>query len=98
MNAKPAKPFSRRYSPRSTSHSAKFENLISRSTVIPQTQERGKTLFKTHPTHKVTDQYRQLAAEIEERLKAMLGEPVSKPAGEVLPKTVDRVMEAVANG
>ena len=87
------------FTPDGMSHSAKFENLISRSTVIPQTQERGRTLFKTHPTHKVTDQYRQLAAEIEARLKAMLGEPVTKPAGEVLPKVAAQMMEAaVANG
>lgn len=87
------------FTPDGTSHSAKFDNLISRSTVIPQTQERGKTLFKTHPTHKVTDQYRALAVEIEDRLRVMLGEPMSKPVGEVLPHANAPLMEAlVANG
>ena len=48
--------------------SIKFKSTIGRSTVIPQTQKVGKTLFETHSTHKVTDEYRALAREIEERL------------------------------
>lgn len=48
--------------------SIKFKSSIGRSTVIPQTQKVGKTLFETHSTHKVTDEYRALAAEIEARL------------------------------
>ena len=46
----------------------KFPTSIGRSTVIPQTQKEGKTLFETHSTHKVTGEYRALAREIEERL------------------------------
>jgi len=49
--------------------SVKFKSTIGRSTVIPQTQKVGKTLFETHSTHKVTDEYRMLAKEIEERLQ-----------------------------
>lgn len=48
--------------------SIKFKATIGRSTVIPQTQKVGKTLFETHSTHKITDQYRELAREIEVRL------------------------------
>ena len=48
--------------------SMKFQTTIGRSTVIPQTQKVGKTLFETHATHKVTGEYRALAREIEERL------------------------------
>ena len=48
--------------------SIKFKTSIGRSTVIPQTQKVGKTLFETHSTHKITYEYRSLAAEIEERL------------------------------
>ena len=48
--------------------SVKFKTSIGRSTVIPQTQKVGKTLFETHSTHKITDEYRNLAAEIEDRL------------------------------
>lgn len=51
-----------------SSDSVKFKSSIGRSTVIPQTQKVGKTLFETHSTHKVTDEYRALAKEIEERL------------------------------
>jgi chromosome partitioning protein len=48
--------------------SMKFKTSIGRSTVIPQTQKVGKTLFETHSTHKVTDEYRALAVEIEDRI------------------------------
>lgn len=48
--------------------SIKFTTSISRSTVIPRTQNRGTTLFETHPTHKVTQEYRNLAREFEERI------------------------------
>lgn len=51
-----------------SAESVKFRASIGRSTVIPQTQKVGKTLFETHSTHKVTDEYRALAVEIEERL------------------------------
>lgn len=54
--------------------SAKFKTTISRSTVIPQAQKQGKTLFQTHPTHIVTEQYRAIAIEIEERLAEASGE------------------------
>ncbi len=50
------------------SDSVKFRTTIGRSTVVPQTQKVGKTLFETHSTHKITDQYRSLVKEIEERL------------------------------
>lgn len=53
--------------------SIKFKTSIGRSTVIPQTQKAGKTLFETHSTHKVTDEYRSLAVEIEERLQRIEG-------------------------
>jgi chromosome partitioning protein len=49
--------------------SIKFKTTIGRSTVIPQTQKVGKTLFETHSTHRVTDEYRSLAREIEERFQ-----------------------------
>jgi chromosome partitioning protein len=62
--------------------SVKFKTSIGRSTVIPQTQEVGRTLFETHSTHKVTDQYRALALEIESRL-AVLDETVPIGLGEV---------------
>lgn len=54
--------------------SLKFRTTIGRSTVIPQTQKAGRTLFETHPDHKVTHEYRALAEELEQRLG--LHEPV----------------------
>jgi chromosome partitioning protein len=49
--------------------SLKFKTTISRSTVIPQAQKVGKTIFQTHSGHKVTEQYRALARELEDRLQ-----------------------------
>lgn len=71
------------------SDSVKFKTSIGRSTVIPQTQKVGKTLFETHSTHKITDEYRALAQEIEERLLKIEG-----------PLNADLVekAEVVANG
>ncbi len=57
----------------SSKESVKFKTSIGRSTVIPQTQKVGKTLFETHSTHKITDEYRRLAEEIEERLVKIEG-------------------------
>jgi chromosome partitioning protein len=50
-------------------HCLKFKTEISRSTVVPQAQKLGSTLFQTEPKHKVTEQYRELAREIEARLE-----------------------------
>ena len=52
--------------------SAMFETVISRSTVIGEAQRDGKTTFQTHPTHRVTEQYRSLARELEQRLAAFM--------------------------
>jgi len=59
--------------------SLKFETEISRSTVIPDAQKEGKTLFQTEPAHKVTEQYRQLALEVEERFVKLAGGSGSAP-------------------
>ena len=55
--------------------SLKFDATISRSTVIGQAQDERKTLFDTHPTHRVTDQYRALAREVDERIQEAFGLP-----------------------
>ncbi|MBI3782855.1 MAG: ParA family protein [Deltaproteobacteria bacterium] len=55
------------------SASAKFATIISHSTVIPRAQEVGKTVFQTEPDHRVTQQYRELALEIQTRLKLLTG-------------------------
>lgn len=78
--------------------SAKFETSITRSTVIPQCQDKGKTLFETHPTHRVTDQYRSLAREVESRIDAF-EQTVSKPAKDlVLTMPTQLHTEVAVNG
>lgn len=69
--------------------SARFRNTISRSTVIPTTQEQGKTLFQTDPAHKVTEEYRALAREVDARAR---GVTVAAAAPSTTP------VEAVGNG
>jgi chromosome partitioning protein len=75
--------------------SAMFETIISRSTVIGEAQRQGKTIFQTDPTHKVTEQYRQLASELEQRLAAFAAMPLESP--EVQPP-VDQREGARAHG
>lgn len=70
--------------------SAMFETIISRSTVIGEAQRQGKTIFQTEPDHKVTEQYRNLARELEQRLATFetvsvdvqeSQQPVNRPEG-----------------
>lgn len=49
--------------------SAKFTTVITHSTVVPQAQELGKTVFQTVPRHRVTEQFREVAKEIESRIE-----------------------------
>jgi chromosome partitioning protein len=53
--------------------SLKFTTTISRSTVVPQAQKIGKTVLQTDPAHKVAEQYRELAKEIEARIAQIEG-------------------------
>ncbi len=53
----------------------KFETTISRTTVIPAAQKAGQTIFQTEPRHKVTEQFRTVAVELEKRMEMM-----SRPA------------------
>ena len=70
--------------------SVKFKTSIGRSTVIPTTQKHGKTLFQTHSTHKVTDEYRNLVQEIEER--------IAKLEGVEVPAAAETPVQQVVNG
>lgn len=77
--------------------SAKFRTTVSRSTVVPEAQKLGKTVFQTDPTHKVAQQYRELAREIEERTGRI---PATKPVettAEVNGQNGE-LAEAVVNG
>jgi len=70
-------------------HSLKFITTISRSTAVPQAQRVGKTIFQTEPEHKVAEQYRMLARELEARIAQIEG----KGEREALASTL--VQEAV---
>jgi cellulose biosynthesis protein BcsQ len=70
----------------------KFKTTIPRSTIVSSAQKLGKTVFETDPDHKVTNEYRSLAREIEERLQQL--ENGVKPAVEQAPQPEPEMAEA----
>ena len=56
-----------------------YNTTITRTTYISGSQKLGKTMFQTYPTHRVTDQYRALAREVEDRLEAIEREKPAQP-------------------
>lgn len=56
-----------------------FPTSISHSTIISAAQRLGKTVFETEPDHKVTNEYRSLAREVEERLAEFDRKDSEKP-------------------
>jgi chromosome partitioning protein len=77
--------------------SAKFKTTISRSTVVPEAQKLGKTVFQTDPTHKVAQQYRALAREVEERTGRVMP-TTSELTSREAPAHEGTEQEVVANG
>jgi len=68
-----------------------YTTHIAETTYICESQKQGRTMFQLYPTHKVTDQYRELAHELETRLNALEGVEANEPAE-------PQVGEEVANG
>jgi chromosome partitioning protein len=55
-----------------------YRATISETTYICEVQKLGRTMFQVYPTHKVTEQYRELAREFEARLHALeQGKPLN---------------------
>lgn len=50
---------------------ARYETFISASTIVPSVQQGGQTLFEAASDHKVTNQYRALAAELLTRFEKL---------------------------
>ena len=68
--------------------SACFKTIIARSTKVGDAQDKGTTLFEVDPTHKVADQFRELAREVEDRLE------MPGPVRAAEPTTLQAVGEA----
>lgn len=69
-----------------------YSTMITETTYICESQKLGKTMFQLYPAHKVTDQFRELAREMETRLNALEGI-------ETLPATEPQIsVEEVVNG
>jgi len=75
----------------------KFRTIISRSTVVPDCQRAQKTLFQTAPHHPVTEQYREIAREIEDRI-AQFAEDSQKLVVAPIAKLKLDLVKEVANG
>ncbi|HET9888125.1 MAG TPA: hypothetical protein VFR10_11480 [bacterium] len=74
----------------------KFDTTIPRTTYISAAQKLGRTLFETEPDHKVTEAYRALAREFEDRLERFV-RPAA-PAQEPQNLDTTETVEAVTNG
>ena len=48
-----------------------FKTRIARTAMIPRAQMEGRTLLQTRPNHKVSGQYRELAKEVEQRIRRL---------------------------
>ena len=60
-----------------------YRATISETTYVCEVQKLGRTMFQVYPTHKVTEQYRELAREFEARLDALeKGQPVENAPAE----------------
>jgi chromosome partitioning protein len=60
-----------------------YRATISETTYICEVQKLGRTMFQVYPTHKVTEQYRELAREFEARLDALeKGQPIEDAPAE----------------
>jgi chromosome partitioning protein len=57
-----------------------YQTQIAETTYICESQKQGKTMFQLYPTHKVTDQFRELSRELESRLNALEGVDMQLPA------------------
>jgi chromosome partitioning protein len=71
-----------------------YKAQIAETTYICESQKQGKTMFQLYPTHKVTEQFRELGREIEARLNGVEG-----IATEALVTTIEpHSSEVIANG
>src|SRR2546425_12981642 len=68
-----------------------YRTQIAETTYICESQKQGKTMFQLYPTHKVTDQYRELARELEDRLNTLEGIESEAP-------TQSQIGEEIING
>jgi chromosome partitioning protein len=57
-----------------------YSTQIAETTYICESQKQGRTMFELYPTHKVTEQFRDLARELKTRLNALEGIEVEVPA------------------
>ena len=66
----------------------KFKTTIGRAAAIDRAAHRGQTLLQAEPSHKVSEQYRELAREVEQRIRAhqaALAQPEAAQRASVTP-------------
>lgn len=76
--------------------------LIPRSTIIPTAQTLGKTIFDEDPTHPISQAFRDLAYDFEQKIEKFLGvkyEPsLAKPMRDSTPVLSEGAPQEVVNG
>lgn len=76
--------------------------LIPRSTIIPTAQTLGKTIFDEDPTHPISQAFRDLAYDFEQKIEKFLGiknEPsLAKPSHDAAPVLSEVTAQEVVNG
>lgn len=60
-------------------HSREYATVVSRSVIIEEAQAEGRTVFQLNPQHKVAQQFRALARELEERIESIAA-PTMEPS------------------
>ncbi len=71
-----------------------FKTRISRAVAVAQAQNEGKTILQTDPAHKVTEEYRQLAREVMERVAEEPTKLVPRPEASVEPEPAEKAERA----
>lgn len=79
------------------SHAGAFSTNISRAIAIPNAQDVRKTVFQTDPTHKVAEEYRTVAREVEERIRTRLN-PQPQQQEPAVAVAVAPAVQEVTNG
>ena len=70
-------------------HAGSFQVQLARAVAVPEAQKIGQTVLQFNPAHKLAEQYRQLALELEARLEIREQTKPVSPVVESMPEVVN---------
>lgn len=76
-------------------HVGSFNVQLSRAVAVPEAQKIGQTLLQAEPLHKVSDQYRELARELEARLVIRERQALESQTGLVAQSEASTLLETI---